>query len=924
MTDASISLADHTFTTSRYESISLACSLPDLTPSQERAVAHIADAVALGQRVSIRGAAGSGRSTVLRAAAGRVAAELGRATAVLDAQTVNRLAWGVIKRTNGRLRRAYELVAEGVTLFLDDADCLVRVREEDTVVLVGDYIADRVVTLEPWDEEDLQAVVPEMADQFLAASADRRTPRFVALADACRNLGISTGFALVAARPEQLIVLLLERLEATCPLAIDLLFSAGEFGTLAVETDWFVGWNGLDDEACRVAVRQLQDIGLIDIHSAGAWTSPALVRRSVRQQMTPALRKAACISLAMRLLGLVDNEAADETSVAEPAGDRLLSVLPHLTTLWKRLETSQTPLAAEVLERIEPVWTDYGFSVRESVGQDGSKPTVSADVAVGRLIAEARQLRQRGALLHAEQLLAKAVRQAERSLPLDSDVRFTARVEYAEIGLSGDRHEEAVRELRDLSTLDRVRTDERQRYRIENDLASALFYQGRYSEAAAAFSALAETTSRGSASGRALNNAGECLRTLGRQEEAETLLRRAIEVFAGEGLERDPTALSARLNLGGVLSDIGHDLDAIEHFECVAKCREEHFGSDAVPTLVAKLSWVVSLCHLGRVDDAQSVLSGYLPGTGDESLEQAFRLVGATVDVLAGRRAKAELRLLRLAEHEMTRPVLASEHHRQLAGIYLQDGRIEEARRWARLGSNAVESVLRGAPAQVARVETLTALCEAASGRWEEAGQLAIKVLPIASRCGVSVAASQAELPMISALAATPGEADWASLERTLNEWSRRAPQAVLLDAITARLAEHAVESERHRDAARLIDALFDAVPGAGREAYTVRASLAILNNEPQACELWGRVLEKTPNSDTDGRDRVTKLIEELNRGDVDDGSLVGRETLSERSLIETLRESRLPAEPADEVSSADAEEVSAEDSGHALDDLFD
>lgn len=818
---------------------------PDLTPSQIAIVDRISDAVAVGDRVCLRGEPGAGKSTILRAAAGRVAASLGRSVAVVDAQSSDRLAWGVMRYSGGRCIRPNELTNEGVVLFLDNSDCLVRIREQDPIVIVGDYSTDTVIDIPQWTREDVEECVPLVLDSCGQGPANILRPRFLTLAEACLQIGVTSEYPLPSCRLEYFVARLLERTEVESPLSIDLLFAASELGTLPLETDWFVGWRGISAAEATSAAARLHDLGLVDPHGPGAWTAPAVVRAVVRRQMSVAFRRAAARGLAIRLV---------EISESQP-----LAVLPHLTTLWKRVRDSQSELAEQIWGRIEPQWESYGFRFQDDAVQHDA---AAASASVARMLVEARQLRQRGSLLEAQHKLAKAVRKAEAVLPEDDPSRFDVRLEYAETSLTGTRRAEAVGELRDLLRSPFAQNEERHKRRIENDLASALFFDGRYAEAATAFAALANGLKVGTGAARAWNNAGECYRSLGEFDQAEAALQRAYNSFENAGAADDPGAISAAMNLGAVFADTGRDAEALVFFESASMRRERSYGADATTTLTAKLNWAMSLYRLGRIDEAARINQNRPHPIVEDTLECAFAILAAAIDRAQGRSVKAELALLRLAPREELSEGLRTEIAHLLADGFLREGRVDEAARWSRIAVDTVRYVARVSPAMAVRVCTTAALIEVAAERWTEALRLANGGLRAAEVTGT--VDQQTVLQAVRELASEPGQCKWTIVEEAFECLVSVGCSVDPVCVPVPRLVEHAVATQQGLSALPLIRETIDDFENAPRQWRVVQASLAVLENDNSAAELWQEIAELHPSKDSDEQRLAEKIAREL------------------------------------------------------------
>lgn len=906
-------------------------SLP-LTPSQETLVHQVVDAIADGLRVSLHGEPGSGRSTIARAAIQRLSNDHGRDVAVLSGYSANRLAWDVARLTDGDSTRPSDLTAAGRILLIDDGECQIRIRENDPILIVGDYCADLELTVPDWTDEDIAAATPELIEDYRDAAAHRKTARALSIASAVKRAGLTTAEPLASLSTNHHLLRLIEHAESQCPLAIDFLFAASELGTLPISGDWFVGWRDLDRDQISAAINRLADLALIDRHSFEEWSTPSVVRAFVRRQMTVAVRKAASVSLAKRLMEINESQRRN--------------VLPHLTTLWKRLRPTHAELSEQIWEQVGPEWSALGFESPENDDQ------VSASDRIRRQLVEARRARQQGAALQSEQLLANAVRQAESDLSNNDPLRFDVRIEYAEVSLTGPRRQAAVAELQSLLSNDFESLDERQTLRIENDLASALFFDGKHARAATAFEVLADRIGTGSAAGRAWNNAGESLRALGRLDDAAVALRKSLEVFHTCDLPDEPTAVSARVNLGNALADAGFDAEAADHFELATRLREEQYGPAATPTLVARLNWTLALCRLGRIDEAEQTIIRPTVEASDLAINRAFDIARVMIDLFHGRRVKAELQLLRLASSETGSTALHIEAARLLSELYRREQRADLSGRWARTALEEVVLLEQRTPVAALRTYLTAALANEMRGSWDVVHGFVSKAHDLLARCGGSIDQERTELNRVALLSSKPGKVTWLDLEDALQDWRSTKSPTDLPAATFGRIAEHAAVLESTNEAAVLIDRLIDDMATPPRSALVVRASLAVLNETADATVLWARVVE-LPGDDPQEQAVAEKILAELQATsefseptseptDLPANGLADNDLpVNERreKLNQALRENwgrSLPFDEAalsndasDSVISSDLESLDAieadEESGngHALDDLF-
>lgn len=879
---------------------------PTLTPSQQAIVDRIADAVALGDRICIRGESGAGRGTILRAAAGRVAATSGRSVAVLDAQSSDRLSWGILRRSSGQFVRPSELTEAGVVLFIDNGNCHVRIREQDPIIIAGDYVADTVIDIPAWTEDDIAAVAPALVEEFRDATTAMRTPRHITIAEAYLRSGDRQQLALSKCRREFLVARLIERVEAESPLSIDLLFAASELGTLPIATGWFAGWRDVTTEQAASAAIRLHQMALIDPHSAGEWTTPAIVRNFVRQQVSVSFRRAAARGLAQRLLKLAESQPLD--------------VLPHLTTLWKKLKDSQPEIAQRIWEFIAPQWESYGFGFRDVEGTPADPST-----SITRALLEAKQMRQRGAILEAEQALAKAVRAANEALPADNPSHCEARLEYAEVSLTGPRRPDAITELRQLLKSDWAATNSRIRRRIEVHLASALFHDGRFAEAATAFETLAMGLGSGIASARAWSNAGECLRSLGELPRAEAALRNAIAQFDSVGVRDEPGRVASELNLGHVLSESGRDGDAIRFYESAAEKQDRLYGPDAAGTLSAKVHLAKALARLNRAGEATQIFKTRPGQLIDTTLEIEFEVLGAILDRHAGRTTKAELALLRLAPREDLPVTSRTEVTHLLADGFLHEARVEEATRWSRIAVEGAAALGKRWPAESVRVHLTASRIEMFAERWNSVSRLANAGLELAGPYAVPLASEVSSLQALLTLAADPELTTWHHSVDAFHTTANWTTQNCLAATPVNRLAEHALEHNNTEDLFDILTVLIAKHRAVPRQWKVLHASIAVLNGDGSAATLWNDLAEQSVSRDPEEQKLAETIARELSSETA--GSSTEMATRVRDELNRALHPNDVEQDQPENFAAFDPDEEDLDDTieeaGHVLDELF-
>ncbi len=242
--------------------------------------------------------------------------------------------------------------------------------------------------------------------------------------------------------------------------------------------------------------------------------------------------------------------------------------------------------------------------------------------------------------------------------------------------------------------------------------------------------AVAERTGRRAEHAAALNLLGVALTRQGRHEEAEPVLRQAVEERSRLLGEEHPETVAAATNLALVLLDEGHYREAEQRLSRALAAAEHTLPPDdpIIARIVADLADARK--ELGRYREAEDLYRRAIATTrgrlGDRHPQVAFAVNNLAADLLAmGRYPEAEEQYreaLSIATGSLGRghPVSAMLLSNLAEACTLQ-GRAAEGERLARQALTPLRSALGDEHPAVAECERILALAVADRGRYDEA-----------------------------------------------------------------------------------------------------------------------------------------------------------------------------------------------------------
>jgi len=178
---------------------------------------------------------------------------------------------------------------------------------------------------------------------------------------------------------------------------------------------------------------------------------------------------------------------------------------------------------------------------------------------------------------------------------------------------------------------------------------------------------LAEDCDDRGAEGRALNAAGLALTMLGRGQEGEPLLRKALDIADETGHLED--LLRAYANLSMALERMGDQARAVDTgLKGLARARGFGMADGRQATVLANNA-AASMVPLGRWDEAIALLDEALLGT-PRGQTLYPRLTRAEIDVARGRFEQAEILISEVRDHHTGDPMLLVPLHAYEAELW--------------------------------------------------------------------------------------------------------------------------------------------------------------------------------------------------------------------------------------------------------------